>query len=80
MKITVELPESDVHDICQMTGIRKKGPAIRQVLDDALRYRRRAEISRKFLSGEWSADLRTFEAAKAEERAASQNIAELWRD
>jgi hypothetical protein len=31
MKITVELSEKTVGEICDLTGIRKKGPAIRRV-------------------------------------------------
>ncbi len=61
----VSLPESDLRKICQLTGIWKKGPAIRKVVDDVLRLERRAEISQKFLSGEWSAELDTFEATLA---------------
>jgi hypothetical protein len=80
MKITLELPESDLREICQLTGIRKKGPAIRKVLDDVLRLGRRAEISQKFMSGEWPAELDTFEAARAADRISDQNLAELWRD
>jgi len=80
MKITVELPESDLHEICQLTGIQKKGPAIRKVLDDVLRLGRRAEISQKFMTGEWSAKLDGFEAARAADRISDQNISDLWRD
>jgi len=80
MKVTVELPESDLQEICKLTGIRKKGPAIRKVLDDVLRLGRREEIARKFLSGEWSAELETFEAARAADRISDQNLSELWRD
>ena len=31
MKITVELPEAELRAICELTGIRKKGPAIRKL-------------------------------------------------
>jgi len=80
MKITVDLPAQDLKRICEMTGIRKKSPAIRKVLQDSLRLRRRAEISEKFLRGEWSAELEGFEAARDRDRCASQSLAELWRD
>lgn len=80
MKITIELPESDLRHICEITNIQKKGPAIRKVLDDALQLRRRAEVSGKFLSGEWSADLAAFKAAKASERAAAKSLSEVWLD
>ena len=80
MKITLDLPASDLERICEMTGIRKKSPAIRKVLKDVLRLRQRAEISEKFLRGEWSAELEGFEAAKVQDRGTSQSLAELWRD
>ena len=32
MKITVELPENELAEICEITGISKKGPAIRKLL------------------------------------------------
>jgi hypothetical protein len=62
MKITVELPESELAEICEITGVSKKGPAIRKLLTDTLRAQRRATIAGKFLTGEWSADLDGFEA------------------
>ena len=76
MKITVELPETDLRDICRFTGLKKRGPAIRKMLDDALRLQRRTEISSKFLSGEWSASLKGFEATKAAERRRTTNLSE----
>lgn len=80
MKITVEIPEADLTDICRLTGIRKKGPAIRKVLDEALRFRRREEISQKFLSGEWAARLDGFEEARERDRASAKTLADQWRD
>jgi hypothetical protein len=80
MKITVELPESELAEICAITRIAKKGPAIRKLLADTLRTQRRARIAGKFLTGEWSADLKGFEAAKTADRAQSQSLSEQWRD
>lgn len=40
---------------------------------------RRARISEKFLSGEWSAELDGFEAAKVEDRQSARTLAERWR-
>ncbi len=79
MKITVDLSESDLRDITRITGISKKGPAIRKLVSDALQLQRRADISAKFLSGEWSAELEGYEAAKAAERTESATLAESWR-
>jgi len=35
MKITVDLPENELTEICEITGINKKGPAIRKLLAPA---------------------------------------------
>ena len=80
MKITVDLPETELVEICEITGIPKKGPAIRRLLADTLRARRRAKIAGRFLSGQWSAELKNFETAKAAERAQAQTLSEQWRD
>lgn len=65
MKITVEIEEKDLDDICRMTGEPKKGPAIRKLVTTALMLQRRREISDKFMSGEWSVDLPTYDEMKA---------------
>ena len=80
MKITVDLSETELVEICEITGISKKGPAIRRLLSDSLQARRRAQIAGRFLSGQWSAELHDFEAAKAGDRAQSQTLSEQWRD
>ena len=80
MKITVDLPETELVEICEITGISKKGPAIRRLLADSLQARRRSEIAGRFLSGQWSAELKDFEAAKALDRVQSQTLSEQWRD
>lgn len=80
MKITVELPEEDVREICELTGIAKKGPAIRKLLADSIMLQRRARISEKFLTGEWSVALDGFEAAREEDRQTARTLAEQWRD
>ncbi len=80
MKITVDLPEKEIREITRLTGISKKGPAIRKLLADTLMLQRRAEISAKFLSGEWSAELKGLEKSRASDRLESQTIAESWRD
>lgn len=80
MKITVELPEKELVEICEITGIAKKGPAIRKLLTDTLQSQRRAKIAGKFISGQWSAELKGFEATKAADRTQSQTLSEQWRD
>jgi len=80
MKITVELPENELAEICEITGVAKKGPAIRKLLADTLQAQRRAKIADKFLTGEWSAELDSFEASRAADRSESKTLTEQWRD
>lgn len=80
MKITVELPDSELREICEITGIRKKGPAIRKLLADSLMLQRRARVARKFLTGECAAELPGHEAAKRAERSDARTLSEKWRD
>ena len=79
MKITVELSDSDLVDICRMTGEKKKGPAIRQMVVDALMMKRREEIARKFITGKLGAELSGFEAARAADRKAAKTRGFKWR-
>lgn len=79
MKVTVELPEKDLRDICRFTGIRKKGPAIRKLVEDALLLQRRRELSEKFVSGEWGADLAGYEEARAADRQSARTRSDEWR-
>lgn len=76
MKITVEISESDLREICKSTGERKKGPAIRKFVADALQLKRRAQIAQKFVSGEWGVELKGFEEGQAAEREAESR----WSD
>ena len=45
MKVTVELSDSEMAEILVLTGERKKGPAIRRLMEEALQQRRRAQIT-----------------------------------
>lgn len=80
MKITVDMSESELVEIYEITGITKKGPAIRRLLTETLQARRRAKIAGRFLSGQWSTELKNFEEVKAADRAQSQTLCEQWRD
>ena len=71
MKITVEIAESEVREICQFTGERKKGPAIRKLVTDALQMKRRERMAQKFISGEWGVELEGYEDARSAEREAA---------
>ena len=52
MKVTVELSDTEMTEILELTGERKKGPAIRRLMEGALQQHRRAQIAQRFLSGE----------------------------
>lgn len=80
MKITVEIPESELREICRVTGERKKGPAIRKLVTDALQMKRRERFAQKFISGEWGVDLKGFEAGHAADREADALAERNWRD
>jgi hypothetical protein len=75
MKLTVELSDQEMAEVLKLTGERKKGPAIRRLMEEALQQRRRAEIAQRFLSGEWGVDLETYEADQERERLRAQKIA-----
>jgi hypothetical protein len=75
MKVTVELSDQEMAEVLELTGERKKGPAIRRLMEEALQQRRRAQIAQKFLSGEWGVELETYEADQERERLRAQEIA-----
>ena len=75
MKVTVELSDQEMAEILNLTGERKKGPAIRRLMEEALQQRRRAQIAQRFLSGEWGVELETYEADQESERLRAREIA-----
>jgi hypothetical protein len=79
MKITVDLPDSELKEICFFTGEEKKGPAIRKMVTDALMMKRRELLSQKFISGEWGVELPGFEAGQAKDRRSSEKAGRAWR-
>ena len=56
MKITVEIPESEVNEICRVTRESKKGPAILLLVTNALMLKRRENLANNLstASGAWS--------------------------
>lgn len=68
MKVTVELSDQEMAEVIELTGERKKGPAIRRLMAEALQQRRRARIAERFLSGDWGVDLEGFEAEQERDR------------
>jgi len=79
VKITVELPDSELKEICLYTGEKKKGPAIRKMVTDALMIKRREAMAQKFISGEWGTKLAGFEEGRTQDRRKSKKSAESWR-
>ncbi len=79
MKITVEISDSDIKEICRVTGESKKGPAIRKLVADTLMLKRREKLAQKFISGEWGVDLKGFEAAQAADKKGENRDEERWR-
>jgi hypothetical protein len=75
MKVTVELSDREMAEILDLTGERKKRPAIRRLTEEALQQRRRAQIAQRFLSGEWGVELETYEADQERERQRDQEFA-----
>lgn len=80
MKITVEIPDSEIKEICQVTGERKKGPAIRKLVTDALMLKRREILAKKFIDGEWGVELKGFEAGQVVDRQGDVHDEQSWRD
>jgi len=79
MKVTVDIPDSDLREICIVTGEKKKGPAIRKLVTDALLLKRRERLAQRFISGEWGVELKGFEAAQAADHEAERQSEKRWR-
>jgi hypothetical protein len=79
MKITVDISDSEIKEICRVTGERKKGPAIRKLVVDALMLKRREKLAQKFIDAEWGVELKGFELAQAADRDAESRGKERWR-
>jgi len=80
MKITVELSDSELREIRQVTGERKKGPAIRKLVAEALQMKRRESMVKKFLSGEWGVELKGFEEGQLADRQHAERIAQTFKE
>jgi hypothetical protein len=79
MKITVEMSDFEIKEICRVTGEKKKGPAIRKLVVDALTLKRREELVQKFLDGEIGVDLNGFEESQEADRRAQKRRGSRWR-
>lgn len=79
MKVTVDISDSDLKEICFFTGEKKKGPAIRKLVVDALMLKRRKQQAQKFISGEWGVELEGYEATQAKDKQDAEQQARAWR-
>jgi hypothetical protein len=79
MKVTVDIPDSELAEVCRFTGESKKGPALLKMINETLRMKRRAKLAQKFISGEWGVELAGFEHARVKDRSASDVQAKAWR-
>ena len=79
MKVTVDFADSELKEICRVTGESKKGPAVRKLAMDALMMRRREQLAQKFISGEWGVELSGFEAGQAADQRAQKQRSQRWR-
>jgi hypothetical protein len=79
MKVTVDIPDSELAEVCRSTGESKKGPAILKLVNDALMMKRREKLSQKFISGEWGVELAGFEDGRANDRTTSARQSKAWR-
>jgi hypothetical protein len=79
MKITVEFSDSELREIRQITGERKKGPAIRKLVADALQMKRRERFVQEVLSGKWGVELKGYEEGQLADRQAAERAARAWR-
>ena len=80
MTISVELSEKEIRAVRRFTGERKKGPAVRKLVLDALMLKRRREIAQKFVSAQWGVEFADLEASRAADRRASEERAKRWRE
>jgi hypothetical protein len=80
MKVTVEVSDSELREICLVTGESKKGPAIRKLVTDALQMKRRERLAQRFISGKWGVELKGFEAGQAADQQADTEGDRRWRD
>jgi hypothetical protein len=71
MKVTVEISDKELQEVIHFTGERKKGPAIRKLVADALMLCRRRAATSRIMSGDWQFEMPSWHAARVRERRAS---------
>jgi len=95
MKTTLELPDELVKEVklravheggklkdtvAELLRLGLTATAPRVARPDRAALARRTALTRKFVSGEWSVELRGYEAARAADRSAGAKRAQAWRD
>ncbi len=68
MKVTVELSENEIAEIKRITSEKRKGPAIRKLVKDALKLRKREALRQKIMKGEWSVEFPDLERLREDRR------------
>lgn len=79
MKVTVDIPDADLADICRLTGESREGPALLKLINYALMMKRREHFARKFVTGEWGVELEGWEADQEAERIANLRLFSVWQ-
>jgi len=64
-------------EVCRFTRLKKKGPAIRKMVVNALEIERRKALFEPIVSGKWGAELKGFEEGRARDRKKSRERARM---
>jgi hypothetical protein len=68
MKVTVEISDNELREVLHFTGERKKGPAIRKLVADALMLCKRREATGRIMSGDWRFAMPSWSETRTRER------------
>ncbi len=79
MKVTVDIPDSDLEEVCAYTGEPKKGPAILKLVSEVLQLKRRETLANKFITGEWGTKLSGIDSARTADRKSARLRAQAWQ-
>ena len=75
MKISVELSDSMLKEVCRLTGEKKKGPAVRKLVLQQLKMMERRKFVDEVISGKFSVKFEGFEEARAKDRRDGRKLA-----
>ena len=79
MKVTVEISDSELSEVCKLTGEMKKGPAIRKLVVDSLMLKRREAMTQKFIAGELGVELKGIDGDRPADRKKASRRNASWR-